>query len=359
MESLYLIGFVIIIVSVLLIDLLFVGRDSHVLSLKEALLWTSLWISLALSFYLFILYFGDVLHGIASLNKLLEVSKKYSPELALSHLDFTSAMGVYLSDLAMKYLTGYVLEYTLSIDNVFVIMMILSTLCVPIENYKKVLFWGILGAIVMRFLFIFIGSALIQRFDWILLLFGVFLLYSGVKMFLERNKEETIEIESHFLVRNLSKYVRVHPSFEGDKFFCKNDRGLCITPLFIVLILVEFTDLIFAFDSIPAIFSVSKDPYIVFFSNVFAIIGLRSLFFLFIRVVDYFHYLKVGVSFLLAYVGLKLLFHNFLDDIGFKSSYSLIIILATLIISVLASLIFPRQQKKTTCCEVGKYPPEK
>jgi tellurite resistance protein TerC len=348
MESLYLIGFVIIIVSVLLFDLLFVGRKSHILSVKEALLWTSLWISLALSFYFFILYFGDRLHSIDSFDKLLEVTKQYAPELALSSLDFPSAMGVYLSDLAMKYLTGYVLEYTLSIDNVFVIMMILETLCVPIENYKKVLFWGILGAIVMRFLFIFIGSALIQRFDWILLLFGVFLLYSGVKMFLERNKEETIEIESHFLLRNLSKYFKVHPSFEGDKFLYRNDRGLCITPLLIVLVLVEFTDLIFAFDSIPAIFSVSRDPYIVFFSNIFAIIGLRSLFFLFIRVVDYFHYLKVGVSFLLAYVGLKLLFHNYLYDIGFKSSYSLIIILATLIISVLASLIFPKQ-KKTGC----------
>lgn len=345
METLYLIVFVIFIVSILLFDLLFVGKSSHILSFKEALLWTTVWISLALSFCFFIPYFGYKLHDIHTLDELLEITKRYAPELTLSNLDFHSAKTLYLNDLAMKYLTGYVLEYTLSIDNVFIIMMILETLRVPFKNYKKVLFWGILGAIVMRFFFIFAGAALIRRFDWILLLFGVFLFYSGIKMFLERNKKETIEIENHFLVRTLSRYFRVHPSFEGDKFLYRNGRGLCITPLLIVLVMVEFTDLIFAFDSIPAIFSVSRDPYIVFFSNVFAIIGLRSLFFLFIRIVDYFHYLKIGVSFLLAYVGLKLLFHNYLDDIGFKSSYSLMIILAVLSISVLASVIFPQHGK--------------
>jgi tellurite resistance protein TerC len=344
MESLYLIGFIAIILIVLFSDLLLVGRNTHVLSFKESVLWTSLWVALAIGFYIFILHFGERLHGITDMASLTIVQQRYAPALHLENLDLASALQIYRQNIATEYITGYFLEYTLSIDNVFVIMMILASFSVPVENYKKVLFWGILGAIILRFLFIFIGSALIQRFEWILLIFGAFLIYSGVKMFLERNKEESIEVHDHFIVRNVSKIFKVHKTFEKDKFFLRNNRVLLITPLFIVLILIEFTDLIFAFDSIPAIFSVTKDPYIVFFSNIFAIIGLRSLFFLLIKVVDYFHFLKVGVSFLLVFIGFKLLFHSYLDKIGFENTYSLFIILLTLFLSIIASVIFPQKK---------------
>jgi tellurite resistance protein TerC len=199
MENLYLLGFVTLILIVLFSDLLLIGRKSHVLSFKESILWTCLWILLAIGFYLFILHFGEKLHGIKDFESLSKVAHKYAPALHFNNLDFSSAIDVYRKNLATEFLTGYFLEYTLSVDNIFVIMMILASFSVPIENYKKVLFWGILGAIILRCLFIFIGSALIQRFEWILLIFGAFLVYSGIKMFLERNQEETIEVHDHFL----------------------------------------------------------------------------------------------------------------------------------------------------------------
>jgi len=178
------------------------------------------------------------------------------------------------------------------------------------------------------------------------LIFGAFLLYSGIKMFIDRNTEETIEVKDHWLVKFLSKHFNIYPEFVKHYFWKKIDAKFYFTPLLVVLILVEFTDLVFAFDSIPAIFSITRDPYIVFFSNIFAIIGLRSLFFLLIKVIDYFHYLKIGISFLLAFVGLKLLFHVYLDNIGFKNIYSLYFILLTITLSILASIAFPKKIKE-------------
>jgi tellurite resistance protein TerC len=165
-------------------------------------------------------------------------------------------------------------------------------------------------------------------------------------MFVERNKEEKIEVKDHWLVKFLSKHFNIYPEFINHHFWKKIESKFYFTPLLVVLILIEFTDLVFAFDSIPAIFSITRDPYIVFFSNIFAIIGLRSLFFLLIKIIDYFHFLKVGISFLLAFVGLKLLFHEYLENIGFKNIYSLYFILFTLTVSILASIIFPEKINK-------------
>lgn len=213
------------------------------------------------------------------------------------------------------------------------------------KYYKKVLFWGILGAIVLRCIFIFAGAALIRRFDWILIIFGFFLVYTGVKIFLTRNKEEQIETKNHPVVRFLSRYMNVYPRVFKDHFFVKTQRKVYLTPLFIVVILIEVSDLIFALDSIPAIFAVTRDPYLVFFSNIFAIIGLRSLFFLLMKVVNIFHYLKVGVAFLLAFVGVKLLFHGKLAAIGFTSAHSLYVILGTIVLCIVASIIFPEKKE--------------
>jgi len=344
-DNVFFIVFAVTILAVLLTDLLFIGKNKHSIGLKESLIWTSIWVSIALLFYAFIYMYGQKIHNIytpAELHKYLTV---YYPNLDVSNLSFNEGLAIYRKHIATDYITGYFLEYTLSIDNVFVILMILTGFAVSTSNYKTVLFWGILGAILLRFLFIFIGSALIQKFEWILLIFGLFLIYSGVKMFIDRKKEESIEVKDHWLVKYLSKHFKIYPDFIKHYFWKKINGEFFITPLFIVLILIEFTDLIFATDSIPAIFSITRDPYIVFFSNIFAIIGLRSLFFLLIKVIDLFHYLKVGISFLLAFVGLKLLFHSFLDRIGFENIYSLYIILATMVISILASIVFPEKEK--------------
>jgi tellurite resistance protein TerC len=339
--------FTISIVAILVFDLVFVGKNKHIISLKESAIWTSVWVALAVGFYFIIMNMGEQIHSINSLADLMEYKNKYAPHLLVTD-NLQESLAIYRKGIATDYITGYLLEYTLSIDNVFVIMMILASFSVDLKNYKQVLFWGILGAIILRFFFIFAGSALIQKFTWILLVFGAFLIYTGIKMFIDRNKDEKIDVKEHWLVKFLSRHFNITPNFEKHHFFVRQNRKLFITPLFVVLILIEFTDLIFAFDSIPAIFSITRDPYIVFFSNIFAIIGLRSLFFLLIKIIEYFHYIKVGVAFLLAFVGIKLIFHEFLVEIGFKNVYSLYIILFTLLISILASVVFPQKQKVET-----------
>ncbi len=343
-ELVFFIVFTIFIVSVLLVDLLLIGRKRHILTTMEAAIWTSVWVSFAIGFYFLIFYFGDKLHNISSFSDLQIVAAKYAPHLTFTPGDLAQSLAEYRKNMATEYITGYLIEYTLSLDNVFVILMILTGFSVPEKNYKTVLFWGILGAIAMRFVFIFLGAAMVQKFQWTLILFGAFLVYSGVKIFIERNKEQKIEVDKHPIVKLASKWFRIYPKFEGNKFIHKENGVYYITPLLIVLVVIEFTDLIFAFDSIPAIFSVTRDPYIVFFSNIFAIIGLRSLFFLVIKIFYLFTYLKEGISVLLIFIGLKLVFHSWLDDIGYKSVYSLYFILSVLAGSIIISLLFPRKK---------------
>jgi tellurite resistance protein TerC len=250
----------------------------------------------------------------------------------------------YRNNMSMSYLAGYFIEQTLSIDNVFVILLILQSFAVPLKNYKTVLFWGVLGAIVLRFIFIFAGAALIHKFAWILYIFGAFLLFQGGKILFSKNEEKSDPHDS-FVFKFFSRYLNVSKDYHGDKFFYKYDKKVIFTPLMVVVVMVEFTDLIFALDSIPAVFSVSLDPFVVFFSNIFAIIGLRSLFFLLANMVDKFRFLSVGVSVLLMFVGLKLLAHDWLDEIGFKTSYSLYFIAATLVLSVLLSILLPKKEQ--------------
>ena len=343
-EVLYFGIFSISILAVLVLDLTVIGRNSHVLSFKEASIWTGVWVTLALLFYVFIIFHGNKFHSITNLNDLVALQHKYAPQLKLDLTSFENSLEIYRKNMGMEYLSGYLIEYTLSMDNVFVIMLILSGFAVREKYYKQVLFWGILGAIILRFLFIFTGAALIQKFEWILLVFGAFLVFTGVKLFINRDNDDKIEPQDHWLVKFLSKHFRVFPRYFKDHFFVRSKKGFSITPLFIVLMLVEVTDVIFATDSIPAIFAVTRDPYLVFFSNIFAIIGLRSLFFLLMRVMNVFHYLNIGISFLLVFVGFKLLFHTWLDKIGFNSVYSLYVILLTLALCVVFSILFPKKE---------------
>jgi len=215
-----------------------------------------------------------------------------------------------------------------------------------------------LGAVVMRFIFIFLGSALIQQFHWILYIFGGFLIYSGIKIFFDGN-DDHIEPDKHPVVRFVSKYFRVFPRYLGDRFFISKNGKFMITPLFLVVLIIEFTDLLFAVDSVPAVFAVTKDPYVVFFSNIFAIMGLRSMFFFLSNIMHLFHYLKAGLSILLVFIGLKMAVHTYdehlLKEIGFKSHYSLFVILGILAVSIILSLLFPpRKEEKEIALQKEK-----
>jgi tellurite resistance protein TerC len=347
-EQVFFLSFCFLILVILFIDLTIIGKNSHIISMKESLIWTSVWVSIAIVFYFILMYYGEKLHGIRDLTQLHLVENKYAPFLKIIPGNLAESLDAYRKNLATEFITGYFVEYSLSIDNVFVIMMILSSFAVKEKYYKEVLFWGILGAIVLRGIFIFTGSALVQRFDWVLLIFGAFLIFQGVKIFVHRNREEETEPQNHWLVKYLSKHIPIQKQYEGSSFFIKENKKIFFTPLIIVLVMVEFSDLVFAFDSIPAVFAVTRDPFMVFFSNIFAIIGLRSLFFLLRKVIHMFHYLKVGIAFLLMFIGVKLLLHSWLYVIGFKTIYSLYIIILILVTSIGASIIFPVKKEKPT-----------
>ena len=306
-------GFVVFIAAILVLDMLVIDKEAHEVSIREAGTWTGVWIGLALLFAVFLWFHGDMVHGIQNMD-----------------------VAQYRHNMAISYISGYLIEKTLSVDNLFVMMMIFSSFGVDKKEYQHVLNWGILGAIVLRFIFIFAGAAIISRFSWILLVFGVMLIYSGVKMYVNRNKEEKMDVAQHPLVKFLTRTGRMHPQFEGDKFFVKQQGKWLLTPLFVTVLVIEFSDLIFAFDSIPAVFSVSLDPYVVFFSNIFAILGLRAMFFLLSAIADKFRYLKTGVCVLLVFIGAKMLLHEYID---IDAVSSLCIILAVLVVSIGASLI--------------------
>ena len=334
------IGFIMI---VLALDLGVFSKSNKAVTFKNALSWTSVWVSFAIMFFLLLKQYGHLIHGIMSQDQLIALAKNYQPDMDFSKGDFASEIIRYNDRISLDFLTGYFIEYSLSVDNLFVILLIFSSFAVPPVYYKKVLFWGVLGAIVLRMLFIFSGSMLIAQFHWILYLFGAFLVFSGLKILWTKDEDEKMDTEKHPMVRLASKYFSVHPEYVKGKFFFKENGKKFITPLFLVLLVVEFSDLVFAVDSVPAIFSITKDPYIVFFSNIFAIMGLRSLFFLLSNIMHLFSYLKYGLGILLAFIGIKMLFEHWFASIGFNNLISLFIILGILSGSILLSLIFPKK----------------
>jgi tellurite resistance protein TerC len=346
-EVIFIAGYVVFIFIMMAIDLGLFGNADKPVSLKQAGIMSAVWVGLALIFYALIFQYGHLLHQVDSFAVLQEINNRHLHRLQLIPDDFAGSLNLYRKNLALEFITGYIIEYALSVDNIFIMVLIFSAFAVSPKHYHKVLLWGIIGAVVMRFLFIFLGAALISEFHWVLYLFGAFLVYTGVMMFINRNQEDKIDPESHKIVKLASKYFAVHPKFEGSKFFVKIDHKKLITPLFLVLLIIEFTDLIFAVDSIPAIFSVTKDPYIVFFSNIFAIMGLRSMFFLLVNIIEKFHFLKIGLSVLLTFIGLKMLAAKYADIIGLTTMNSLLIILGILVISVVASLAFPKKERAT------------
>lgn len=329
----------------LLLDLGVFNKKDHVVKFGEAATWTVAWIVLALVFYVIINTHGDLIHGVNNYAELEAIQSKYASHIQLIPGNFGESLEIYRKNMSLEFITGYLLEYALSVDNIFVIILIFSSFGVRAKYYKKVLFWGVLGAIIMRFLFIFLGSALMQRFEWIILVFGVLLVYQGGKIFFEGNGDEKIDPSKHPVVKFTSKYFPVFPRYVREHFFVLKKGKWMLTPLFVVVLIVEFTDLIFAVDSVPAVFSVTKDPYIVFFSNIFAIMGLRSMFFFLSNIMGLFRFLKYGLGVLLVFIGGKMLAHTYLESIGFETVYSLYVILGILAVSILASVIFPEKKE--------------
>jgi tellurite resistance protein TerC len=334
----------------LVIDLGVFSRKSHKVSFQEAAAWSVIWILFALSFYFVIRYYGDQIHGIENYEDLKHKVERFesTPEdraKVLNPNDFEGSLDRYRAKMGIEFLTGWLLEYMLSVDNIFVIILLFASFKVREKYYKKVLMWGILGAVVMRFMFIFIGAELLHRFHWIIYIFAAMLIWSGIKMFFD-DEDAKVEPDKHPVVRFFSRYFRVFPRYVKSYFFVRKTGRLFATPLFVVVLIIEFTDLIFAVDSIPAIFAVTEDPYIVFFSNIFAIMGLRSMFFFLSSVMHLFHYLKTGLAFLLIFIGIKMIAHHWLHKyLGFETEHSLYIILFILITSVVASILFPKKEE--------------
>jgi tellurite resistance protein TerC len=350
----WLVFFVTVLVA-LFVDIGIVNRKPHVPSRKETFSWSIVWVSLALAFN------GFVYWSVGSR---------------------TGDWGLALSQ-AKLFLTGYLIELSLSVDNLFVFLLIFTFFKVPKKYQHRVLFWGIMGALVMRMIMIFAGAELVERFHWIIYLFGAFLIYTGLNMF--RDTEDNFEPHESAIVKLVTRYVRISKHYDGDKFFVVKDGVRIGTLLLLVLITVEFTDLVFSVDSIPAIFGITTDRFIVYTSNIFAILGLRTFFFLLADLADRFHLLKYGLAFVLTFIGVKMLLPLLVEGLlllmgdgstgGFADllrrlqkhdpdmeqmviNVSLAVVVLGIASSIVLSLIFPSRKEKSEAAEEATDAPE-
>jgi len=315
-------AFTTFVLVMLAIDLGIFQREAHVVKPKEAAAWTGVWMLLSL----------------------------------LLGLVFYYWLG---SEKAIQYITGYVLEWSLSVDNIFVFVLVFKYFKLPLKYQQRVLLWGILGALTLRTLMIVLGAVLIQRFDWILYLFGVFLLLTGLRMLFQSESDET-DLENNIALRLIRRVLPVTDEYDGQKFFTKRNGTWMATPLMLVLAVIEFTDLLFALDSIPAIFAVTTDGFIVFTASIMALLGLRSMYFLLAHVVHRFVFLRTGLALILVYIGVKMLI---VDYLHIPSSISLGVVLSLLMASVVASLLWgepeepsrpeelPSNEREESCSE--------
>jgi tellurite resistance protein TerC len=302
-------AFTLFVLAMLAIDLGVFHRHAHAVSVREAAVWSAVWIVLSLLFNVLLYYYWHI----------IEPASTYTN-----------------GEAALAFFTGYLIEKSLSVDNIFVFVLIFSYFAVPALYQHRVLFWGVLGALVMRGILIGVGAALIKEFHWIIYIFGAFLIFTGARMAFHNDEE--IHPENNPLVKFVRRFFPVTRDYMGDRFFVRTAAGLAVTPLFLVLLIVESTDLVFAVDSIPAIFAVTTEPFLVYTSNVFAILGLRSLYFVLAGVIDKFHYLKLGLSVVLVFVGVKMVIVDFYK---IPVTISLSVVAGVLTLSILASLIWP------------------
>lgn len=307
-------GFVAFVLIMLSLDLFVFHKKNTVVKVKEALLWSAFWIGLALIFNLGIYFLVD-------------------------------------KTKALEFLTGYLIEESLSVDNLFVFILIFGFFKIEPKYQHKVLFWGIIGAIIMRAVFIFAGVALIQKFNWIMYIFGAFLVYTGIKMLFEKDDDD-YDPNKNFLIRGFKKIFPVTNDMSKPEFFVRKNKLLYATPFFIALLVIEASDLIFAVDSIPAVLSVSKDPFIVYTSNIFAILGLRSLYFALSGIMAYFQYLKYALSGILTFIGVKMCWNEFASELEYSfhiSNFaSLGVIVSLLTISILLSMAVKKHAEQKT-----------
>lgn len=301
--------FAVIIILFLVLDLGLFHKQAHKISTRSALFQSIFWVTISTLFGVFILLYDD-----------------------------SGTEG------AVQYFSAYLTEYALSVDNIFVILLILKYFKVDESYYHKVLFWGILGAIVFRGVFIFVGTFLIDKFHWILYIFGVFLVYSGIRIYFE-DGDEKIEPEKNPILRFCKKYLPMTHHDHGGNFITREDGRLMFTPLFLVIVLIETTDLIFAVDSIPAAFAITQNPFLIYTSNIFAVMGLRAMFFLLAGIIDKFYLLQKGLSVILFFIGAKMLLDIWQVEINVYLSFTVIIV--TLTLSIIFSILIPRKEKQT------------
>lgn len=324
-------GFIVLLIFLLALDLGVFNRQTHVISTREALRWTLIWLGVSLLFSVFLFYaYDENWFGIGQ---------------TVGH----NTKGV---NAALTFLTGYIMELSLSMDNIFIIAVIFSYFSIPKQFQHRVLFWGILGAVIFRGAFIGAGAYLISHFDWVLYVFGAILLWTAYKM-LQSGGEAEIHPDDNLVLRGFRKILPVTRLMKGHQFFIRrNGRIVAMTPLFVALVVVETTDIMFAFDSIPAIFAITTDPFLVFTSNIFAILGLRSMYFVLASLIDKFEYLKYSLAAILAFVGLKMIVLHPLH-IELEEWVSLVVILVLLIAGIVGSLL--KKEKHAT--EAGEILP--
>jgi len=317
------IGFVAFVLIMLLLDLFVFHKKDSVMKVKTALLWSAFWIGLAVIFNIGIYFVVGNTAG-------FELGRQK----------------------ALEFLTGYLIEESLSVDNLFVFILIFGFFNIDPKFQHKILFWGIIGAIVMRAVFIFAGVALIQQFVWVMYIFGAILIYSGLNLLFEKKDAEDFNPDKNIAIKIFKKLMPVTDDMSVPHFFVKKNKIVHATPFFVALLLIEVSDLIFAVDSIPAVLSVSKDPFIVYTSNIFAILGLRSLYFALNGIMGYFHYLKYALAGILTFIGVKMCVnefsHSYGDQFGFhvhiSNFLSLGVIVSLLTISIIASVIVQKKQ---------------
>ncbi len=307
--------FVALILIFLALDLGVFNRTPHIISTKEASVWTGIWVTISFLFsgVIYWLYSGEIIDNVDNLTA---------------------------TDAVLKYITGYLIEISLSIDNIFVIAVIFASFKIPLKYQHRVLFWGILGAIVFRALMIFFGVILIKKFSFTTYVFGVFLLLTAYKMMF--SKEEKFQPKKSFIYRQIRKIIPITSHMQGEHFFIKLRHITAATPLFIALIIIEFTDILFAIDSVPAILAITSDPFLVFSSNIFAILGLRSMYFFLSNMLVKFYYLKFSLIAILSFVGVKLILMHFYT---FPEWLSLSFIALALLIGILVSLKFSKKEE--------------
>ncbi|KMJ53689.1 membrane protein [Vogesella sp. EB] len=305
--------FFVAVLLMIAVDMLALKQSgSHKVSIKEAGIWSAIWVGVACSFGGWLWWY-------------LANDPAYGPAVA--------------NQKTLEYFTGYVIEKSLAVDNIFVFLLIFGFFKVPVEYQRRVLLYGVFGAIVLRTVMVFLGAALVKEFSWILYVFGAFLLFTGLKMMLPE-KEEKEDLTNNALLRFLRRHMRITDDYHGEAFFVMKNGLRYATPMFLVLMMVELSDVVFAVDSIPAIFAVTMDPFIVLTSNIFAILGLRAMFFLLADVADRFHLLRYGLAIVLSFIGVKLLMLEFLH---IPVVVSLAVVFVVIIGSVIASLLFPKK----------------